>query len=292
VKRERLGLVVAAILAAVALRASVSTAQEDVTTTEDEDEEGASSSETSPPRPTVTRGVDVPLTDGMLRIPGARFTIGSVDTAAPPNERASMLAIVSSFWIDRTEVTVAAFRACVVRGACARPARTSASCTYDLGDPMLPISCVRWDAARAYCVAMGKRLPREIEWELAARGTQDIRYPWGGARPSCAAAVTLVNNATQRTCGKRKWPARVGTHPIGASPFGVQDMSGNVEEWVEDFYAPQVSPLSPRAGASHVLRGGGFLSAPSASRTTSRNWGSVYEAGPNVGFRCARDASE
>jgi formylglycine-generating enzyme required for sulfatase activity len=65
-------------------------------------------------------------------------------------------------------------------------------------------------------------------------------------------------------------------------------MSGNVEEWVADWYADSVSELSPRAGASHVLRGGGWLSIPSLARTTSRNWGSVREAGPNVGFRCAR----
>ena len=66
-------------------------------------------------------------------------------------------------------------------------------------------------------------------------------------------------------------------------------MSGNVEEWVADWYADSVSELSPRAGASHVLRGGGWLTIPSLAKTTSRNWGSVREAGPNVGFRCARD---
>jgi formylglycine-generating enzyme required for sulfatase activity len=82
----------------------------------------------------------------------------------------------------------------------------------------------------------------------------------------------------------------VGTHPIGRSPFGVDDMSGNLEEWVEDYFHIRVSVEGvPRAGASHVLRGGGFLSPPSQAKVTSRNWGSVLEAGPNVGFRCARD---
>ena len=79
---------------------------------------------------------------------------------------------------------------------------------------------------------------------------------------------------------------------MGASPFGIYDMSGNVEEWVADWYAETVSDLSPRAGASHVLRGGGWLSAPSAAKTTSRNWGSSREMGPNVGFRCAKDATD
>ncbi len=227
--------------------------------------------------------------DGMVRIPGGRFSMGSDDKKAPPNERPSRIVVVSPFWIDKTEVTVGAYRACVERGACARPARTSSSCTYDLGDPALPVSCVPWTSAQAYCIAMNKRLPREVEWELAARGTTPIKYPWGGSSAAgCGPAVTLASDGTQRSCGGKK-PARVGTHPAGVSPYGVHDMSGNVEEWVADWYGETVSDLSPRAGASHVLRGGGWLSQPSQAKTTSRNWGSTREMGPNVGFRCARD---
>jgi formylglycine-generating enzyme required for sulfatase activity len=68
------------------------------------------------------------------------------------------------------------------------------------------------------------------------------------------------------------------------------DMSGNVEEWVADYYVEHIAEgVAPRSGASRVLRGGGWLSPPSMARTTSRSWGSTLEAGPNVGFRCARD---
>jgi formylglycine-generating enzyme required for sulfatase activity len=82
----------------------------------------------------------------------------------------------------------------------------------------------------------------------------------------------------------------VGSHPAGASVFGLQDMSGNVEEWTADWYVESLGPgPAPRAGAAHVLRGGGWLSQPTMSRTTSRNWGSALEAGPNVGFRCAKN---
>lgn len=225
--------------------------------------------------------------DGMLRIPGGRFTMGSSDKNAPANERPARAIAVPPFWIDRTEVTVAAYRACVERGACARPSRASPMCTFDLGDPNLPVSCVSWASANAYCLAVNKRLPREVEWENAARGTTPIKYPWGSGH-GCGVAATLAGETTNRACsGKR--PSKVGAHLGGASPYGVLDMSGNVEEWVADWYADSVSELSPRAGASHVLRGGGWLSAPSLSRATSRNWGSVREAGPNVGFRCARD---
>ena len=227
------------------------------------------------------------LKDGMLRIPGGRFTMGTSDKNAPANERPARSVAVPGFWIDRTEVSVGAYRACVDRGACARPTRSSPMCTFELGDPQLPMACVSWTAANAYCLAIGKRLPREVEWETAARGTSAIKYPWGGG-PGCGVAAMLAGETTNRSCSG-KHPSKVGAHGAGASPYGVQDMSGNVEEWVADWYADTVSELSPRAGSSHVLRGGGWLTAPSLARTTTRNWGSVREAGPNVGFRCAKD---
>jgi formylglycine-generating enzyme required for sulfatase activity len=228
------------------------------------------------------------MKDGMLRIPGGRFTMGSSDKNAPANERPARAVVASAFWIDKTEVTVGAYKACVDRGACARPPRTSASCTYDMGDPQLPVSCVPWASANAFCLAVGKRLPREVEWEMAARGTMSARYPWGGTGTACGMANTLASDRAARSCSGKK-PSRVGAHAGGASPYGALDMSGNVEEWVADWYTDAVSELSPRAGASHVLRGGGWLSMPSLARATTRNWGSVREAGPNVGFRCARD---
>lgn len=225
---------------------------------------------------------------GMVRVPGATFRLGSDDARAPPNERPARVVVVPPFWIDETEVTVGAYRSCVVRGACPRPARSSPACTYDAGDPRLPVSCVPWTSARAYCAFAGKRLPREAEWEFAARGAEPIRYPWGDARARCAVAVTLAGRATQRSCSGER-PARVGSRPAGKSPYGLYDMSGNVEEWVADWYGEPVSELPPRAGASHVLRGGGWLSPPSKATATSRSWGSARERGPNVGFRCAKD---
>jgi formylglycine-generating enzyme required for sulfatase activity len=228
------------------------------------------------------------LRDGMLKLPGGHFTMGSASARAPANEHPVRNLTIPSFWIDRTEVTVAAYRACVDAHACPKPARASATCTYDADDPDLPVSCVHWADADAYCGFVGKRLPTEREWEYAARGSFALPFPWG-AGPSCANAVTLINEQSGRSCARR--PARVGTHPGGGSIFGVQDMSGNVEEWTADWYVELLGPgPAPRAGAAHVLRGGGWLSAPSQSRTTSRDWGSALEAGANVGFRCAKDA--
>jgi formylglycine-generating enzyme required for sulfatase activity len=224
---------------------------------------------------------------GMLRMPGGRFVMGSANPRAPTNERPARALVVTPFWIDRTEVTVGAYRACVDAGVCPRPARTSSACTFDAGDPELPVSCVHWRDADAYCRFIGKRLPVEREWEYAARGTFATPFPWG-VLPACANAVTLITEQSAKSCAPH--PTHVGTHPGGASTFGVQDMSGNVEEWTADWYVESLGPgPAPRSGAAHVLRGGGWLTPPSMSRTTSRNWGSALEAGPNVGFRCARD---
>jgi sulfatase modifying factor 1 len=242
---------------------------------------GAPHAPAPPARPTV------PEKDGMLLLPGGRFTMGSADRATPPNEHPQHAVTVAPFWIDRTEVTVGAYRACVERHACARPAKSSATCTYDLDDPELPVSCVTWQDADSYCLYARKRLPTESEWEFAARGLHGGRYPWGGYATTCAFAVTLLREASGKLCVKGR-PARVGSHPMGASVWGVLDLAGNVEEWTADWYAETYAGSSPRAGASHTLRGGGWLSSPSGARTTSRDWGSSMEAGPNVGFRCVK----
>ncbi len=267
---------------------------------EPESEEDGSEVEAPPPSPIPVRPpnahVKVPFEDGMFRLPGGKFTQGSAGTTAAgagaSNERPAHLVTLEPFWIDYTEVTVGAYRACVTAKSCARPPRSSAACTFDRGDANLPVSCVHWADADTFCRYAGKRLPSESEWEFSARGTTAVRFPWGGAGGNCSAATTLIHEATGRSCSP-EGPKEVGAHPSGASLFGVLDLSGNVEEWTRDYYTPTVgSGSAPLSGASHVLRGGGWLSPPSQSRTTSRNWGSALEAGPNVGFRCAKDARD
>jgi formylglycine-generating enzyme required for sulfatase activity len=146
---------------------------------------------------------------------------------------------------------------------------------------------------------VGKRLPSEAEWEFAAGGGLRVRYPWGNSAGGCKLAITLMSNRGGVSCAPLG-PLPVGTRSRGASVFGVEDMAGNVEEWVADWYADRYevripglgdmpSPGGPAFGVAHVLRGGGWMSRPREARVTARNWGSLNEAGPNVGFRCAKD---
>ncbi len=281
-------LLIAAIVALGVVPIAAAQTQGHEDGTEDVEPTASASVSAPPPKPVVPSHAVVQK-DGMVYVAGGRFTVGSNDLKAAPNEKPAHDASAGAFWLDRTEVTVGAYRACVDNHKCDEPQRSAVTCTYDSGDDALPINCVRWSDADAYCHAENKRLPTETEWELAARGGGAFKYPWGNAASSCLTAATLLHDATGRSCTGRR-PAHVGSFPINVSPFGAVDMAGNVEEWTSDWYVERTGVgARPTSGASHVLRGGGWLSRPIDSRTTARNWGSAIEAGPNVGFRCARD---
>ncbi len=283
--RRPLVLVFAAVSATAV--AAAQTQHDDGTEEGEQVPSASTSASVAPPKPVTA--THVVQKDGMVQVIGGRFTLGSNDPKAAPNEKPAHEATANGFWIDRTEVTARAYGTCVESHKCESPQKTASSCTFEMDDGTLPINCVRWQDADAFCRAQNKRLPTEIEWELAARGGGAFKYPWGNASSSCLVASTLLHDATGRSCtGKR--PAHVGSYPANVSPFGAVDMAGNVEEWTSDWYIEHLATgARPTSGASHVLRGGGWLSRPIDSRATARNWGSAVEAGPNVGFRCARD---
>jgi formylglycine-generating enzyme required for sulfatase activity len=237
---------------------------------------------------------------GMVFVHGSTFTLGAAmppvlansagtevgDATAPaPQLRRE---VVASFLLDITEVTVAAYRDCVAQKKCEAPRQSSASCTYAAGVANYPINCVSFEQAQTYCRVQVKRLPREAEWELAARGNRPGSYPWGALAIGCHNANTLRSEVSGRSCSA-SYPVAVGSMPMNVGVSGAHDLAGNVEEWVQDFYSEDIRHGAPRAGTSHVLRGGSWLLPPSAAKNTARNFASAMEAGPGVGFRCAKD---
>lgn len=217
-------------------------------------------------------------TGDMVRIPRGTFMMGSDDGA--DDEKPVHRVIVASFEMDRTEVTVAAYQACVDTGTC-EVASAGYLCNAGKADRANhPINCVDWNQARTFCAWAGKRLPTEEEWEYTARGTDGRNFPWG-SRPE----------PSDQLCWNR-WTSKEGTCPVGsfpsgASPFGIQDMAGNVREWTSSRYSENYQEARPRYG--FVPRGGSWDDSDAdLVRSAIRIWdGPSYRDG-NLGLRCAR----
>jgi len=164
-----------------------------------------------------------------------------------------------------------------------------------------PVFGVTWYGAQSYCQAIGRRLPTEAEWERAARGDDGRIYPWGN---SWSEALAKTNRPREAALGT----VAVGTYPLGASPYGILDMAGNVAEWVNDYYGadyynqmanqpqPVYDPQGPTIELRKVLRGGSWDGVPFFSRSVHRQYGfpapdNVRDEYPRwIGFRCAADA--
>ena len=236
----------------------------------------------------------------MVRVPGGSFVMGSDD--GPADERPAHRVILGAFEIDRVPVTNADFAGFLERfgpvvGAKARYFdwddwdtrihRVTGIWRADAGYAAHPVVEVSWLGAITYCRWRGKRLPTEAEWEMAARGPNGRRYPWGDTTPT---------NSHARFAGGWNETALVGAHPLGASPYGALDMAGNVWEWVSSAYRPYPysaddgrEDLTP--GPVRATRGGGHDAPASELRTTERgrNLSRNPAAGHhNIGFRCAR----
>jgi formylglycine-generating enzyme required for sulfatase activity len=193
---------------------------------------------------------------------------------------------VSSFCLDRTEVTVDAYAACVRARRCTADHlgeltfdgatfTPDARCNYGTaGRGSHPMNCVDWTQAATYCVAQGKRLPTEEEWEWAARGGPLGRtYPWGEALPDREACWSGV--------AKRSGTCVVGSNPLGDAPGGIHDLAGNVIEW---------TATSSSSTETHVARGGSWGDDDSSGMRAADRVGVApsYRMDYLIGFRCAR----
>ena len=207
------------------------------------------------------------------------------------------------FWLDKHEVTVAAYQRCVEAEQCSarglempydyaeRPSAAGACNWNKAGRSAHPVNCVNWEQAQAYCGWAGKRLPSEAEWEKGARGTDGRKYPWGNMSYEAGGQVANIADETAKK-HQSGWTiaegyddgyygtAPAGSYPLGASPYGALDMVGNVWEWVADW--------SDSDRRYRSLRGGSWNGHPWGARTSHRYGYRPTTRDVGVGFRCAQ----
>lgn len=177
---------------------------------------------------------------------------------------------IDNFEITKYEITNAQYKVCVNAGNC-RDANRQVNGNNPPYDPNYftdnyPVVMVSWEDAQTFCKQLNGRLPTEEEWEKAARGTDERRYPWGNTFESTKANLSS------------SFPASVGSFPQGASPYGIMDMAGNVFEWT-----------ATQGTTGYIVRGGGWSKYYFRGRVTDR--GTQLEASfsnYDVGFRCVR----
>jgi formylglycine-generating enzyme required for sulfatase activity len=228
----------------------------------------------------------------MIFIPSGTLVMGSTADGAAPNEQPLTKTNVSCIYVARFAVTNAQFEMFDPTHSNKRPGWA------DENHPAVYVSSV--DALR-FCEWLSRRdgkkyrLPTEAEWEYAARGTDGRTFPWGeklnrGDLANFADCNTTfpwrdpeINDGFPET-------APVGSFPRGASPFGLEDMAGNVWEWCLDFYEPykgkeRTNPRSALTVGRRIYRGGSWKSRASSLRTTTRNFNVPEYSANDVGFR-------
>jgi formylglycine-generating enzyme required for sulfatase activity len=230
----------------------------------------------------------------MIFVPSGQFVMGSEAIDAAPNERPPTRVTVSRYYLSRHLITNADYEQFDPSHVRKRAAGTGDRHPVVYVSSLEAIKFCQWLSARE---RKRYRLPTEAEWEYAARGTDGRRYPWGdyGGRGD------LANFADKNTVFA--WSDReiddgyaesspVGVFPLGASPFGLQDMAGNVWEWCIDYYeayrgAPKINPRGPTCGAKRVYRGGSWKSRFNSLRTTARGSNAPNFSCNDLGFRIA-----
>ena len=178
------------------------------------------------------------------------------------------------FYIDKYEVTNELFRRFV---DVTSSAQNRFSSYKSLSRGRQPVVGIGWQEAERYCAWASKRLPTELEWEKAARGTDRRTWPWGNEPDE--------KRFNGRAMGNRS-AVDVGSFPAGDSPYGVSDMAGNVWEMTSSHWPKESS-------ASRVMKGGSYLNNLADARVTVRWAAQNEEAGATwLGFRCAMDTSQ
>jgi formylglycine-generating enzyme required for sulfatase activity len=241
------------------------------------------------PKRIVLKSVDMPF----VLVPGGTFTMGAAN--GEEDERPVVPVSLQGFYMGTFEVTNAQFEKFDANHAKERGKYSKA--------PETPVVNVTWDEATGFCRWLSARegrtirLPTEAEWEYAARGTDGRTYPWGSDAPETGKTfrANFGEGKSERTWGRDGYPhtAPVGSFANFASPFGCQDLAGNVWEWCADWYGPYpasarpvVSPTGSASGTERVLRGGSWYHDAASLRCANR-WSRKPSVKSSVtGFRC------
>jgi formylglycine-generating enzyme required for sulfatase activity len=197
------------------------------------------------------------LPPGMVFVEGGTFQMGS--NSGDDDEKPVHTVTVSSFFMDKTEVTQAEYRKVMGKN----PSHFS-------GCDDCPVEQVSWYDANEYAKKVGKRLPTEAEWEYAARGGSKSKgYTYSGSNDIDAVGWYIRNSNSK-------------THPVAQkqpNELGLYDMSGNVWEWCSDWYSdsyyrssPKNDPQGPNSGVFRVLRGGNWYYYDNGCRVADRSW--------------------
>ena len=230
------------------------------------------------------------MLDTMVTIPAGPFIMGTNMPQADPQNGPQHVVDLPAFKMDKYLVTNAQYALFVAATGYRAPLDWKDG-KIPKGRKLHPVTMVTWSDARAYAKWAGKRLPTEEEWEKAARGTDGRRWPWGNKMDP-----TKLN--TYYTVGTT---TPVNKYPQGASPYGLLDMAGNVNEWTSTDFLPYEGSkaslgLFDVGGGSRtrnihfkVLRGGTWRSDPFSTQSFQRNFSLPNYASDFYGFRCVED---
>ncbi len=229
--------------------------------------------------------------DNRVLIPAGEFMMGRSKSTRDDNTKMRPIVLLDdrpyhkvsldAFWLDKTEVTNAAY-AKFLAAATRKAPYHWVNGKVPAGEETFPVYNVDWDDASAYCAWSGGRLPTEAEWERAARsGREGLNYPWGDKIDAKLARY-----------GTQSGPGPVAQFP--ANDFGLFDMAGGVSEWCRDWFdreyykaSPAANPQGPETGVYKVIRGGAWSDSGPRVTVFFRNWVRTTQKTPNLGFRCA-----
>jgi formylglycine-generating enzyme required for sulfatase activity len=259
-----------------------------------------------------------------LLVPAGEFLMGDNFDEGDADEVPAHEVSLSAFFVARLKVTNADYARFMAAGGYTELSYWGAGGFGDYGSAPrfwdderfhggdteggggFPVVGVSWFEAAAYCSWVSAetgaryRLPTEAEWEKAARGTDQRRFPWGETIDGSYANYEHSGD-----------PFEPGLTPVGyydgslhdgfqtsanISPYGAEGMTGNVWEWCSDWFggsyystSPEVDPTGPETGSSKVLRGGGWVDSAYYHRAANRNGSFPENRNPIQGFRCVRE---